>query len=1138
MRASEGKIRFGKRLLNDGWEFVKLPPESTREEAENAAWAPVTLPHDWLIRQADHLYESADAWYRRRLGPEETDAPTVLLGFDGVYMDCDILLNGETVCTHRYGYTAFQVNLSGKLSGKNDEILVHIRHRSPNSRWYSGSGIYRDVTLRLLPEAYLVPDSLYTVQEKRNDGSWQVRVEAEAVGTGPVYARMLNPEGKTAAEGRCEPKNGRVRLTLEIPRGVTWSPAHPALYRLEYGLGEQREEARIGLRTLEFNPEHGFFINGEHLKLKGVCLHHDLGALGAAFHPAAARRQLRIMQEMGANAVRTSHNPPARQLLDLCDEMGILVVDEILDMWERPKTQYDYARFFRECEAADVASWIRRDRNHPCVIMWSIGNEIYDMFAGGRGLEVTRMLRDQVRFHDPAEHAKVTFGSNYMPWQGAQRCAEEVGIPGYNYGEKLYAEHHAAHPDWVIYGSETASLFFSRGIYHFPMEQAILSDVDLQCSALGNSRSSWGASSLQGMIVDDLNTPYSMGQFVWSGMDYIGEPTPYHTRSCYFGQVDTAGFPKDSFYLFQSLWTDRPMIHLGVSWDWNPGQRISVPVMSNCASAELLLNGKSMGIRKLDRSDRERCMAMWVLPFEKGELRAVGYDAEGCRLCEDVRFTCGETAELRLIPESGRLLRDGSDLLFLQVEAVDAAGHPVENARDRLQVSVGGGGILLGLDNGDSTDPDGYQETGKRLFSGKLLMIIGASGRPEPVRIQVRSTAGLCARAEIPTTEAPENGEARPLLRMDFPASPEKTEIPVRRVEILPLGSCRLDPEHPEAVFTWKAYPENASPFHLDWETVTETGIVSPCAEVLAEGDRIRVRGKGDGQILLRALYGNAEDHPERISQMELTLQGFGLASLDPYEFVSAGLHDLQQGDIGAGNEKGIAFARDSGSSMIGFSSLDFGRAGTNRITLSIFALDSEEHWIDLYDGIPGRGGRLITSLRYQKPSIWNVYQEENWELPERLTGTHTICFEAKEKFHLKGFRFEKQSRAYAWQQAAEADAIYGDSFRKEAGAVTGIGNNVSLIWEEMDFGRTEETELILEGSTPLESCAVHLRMENREGRSVTEVVSFPGGERARKSFRIRVPGGMTRVTFLFLPGSRFDFYGYRFGGQEEEFRV
>ncbi len=1121
--------RFHNRLINDGWSFLLLPYGSKPEEAMTDGWKQVDLPHDWLISRED-LYESAEAWYRRTLTSEETDAPVCLVRFDGVYMDCDILLNGELICRHPYGYTAFDADLTGKLLPGENELAVHIRHKSPNTRWYSGSGIFRDVTLRKLPENHIVPDSLYAVT-KEKDGSWEADISVEVTGDGRFSCKLSDSMGETVAEAESYSEDGKAHAVLIIPDGKTWSPDHPELYRLEYTFGEQTESCRIGLRTTRFDPETGFWLNGVHTKLKGVCLHHDLGALGSAFREKAAQRQLRIMKEMGANALRTSHNPPAAKLLELCDEMGILVIDEAFDMWERSKTEYDYARFFPEYEEADVRSWIRRDRNHPSVIMWSIGNEISDMHADMRGTEVTRMLTGQVREHDPKENARVTFGCNYMPWEGGQRCAEEVGIPGYNYGEKLYREHHEAHPGWVIYGSETSSMLFSRGIYHFPLDQSILSEADLQCSALGNSNTSWGAEDLRTCIVGDLNTPFSMGQFIWSGIDYIGEPTPYHTRSCYFGQTDTACFPKDSYYLFQSLWTEKKMIHIGVSWDWNPGQMIDVQVMSNCDSAELFLNGKSLGRRFIIQSDPEKCLPRWRVPYSAGELRAAGYDPDGNVICEDIRRTPGDTESLKMTAEDPAVKSDGWDMTFVTVQAVDQNGNPVENARDRVNITVSGGGRLIGTDNGDSTDTDSYKSSCRRLFSGKLLLMIASDGKAEDIRITVKSTGGICSELTIPVEKSPMMPGISCIERIG--ESAPETTVPARKLEIIPLDGTELNPAKPECRFNAVIHPTNADTTGIEWQITNAAGIPSDSAEVKKTGSGIVVSAKGDGKFYLRALYGNSTDHPELISQLEISISGFGAVRINPYEFVSAGLYDLHEGDIGAGNEKGVAFSRE-GYSMVGFTNIDFGKAGSDTVILPVFALNNDGYDIDLYMGDPRNGGHRVTTLHYEKPSIWNVYQEETYRLPERFKGVKTLCFSMKDKVHLKGFRFEKQSRAWQKQRAADADSVYGDSFERKGEAVTGIGNNVSLTWDEMDFGTEQRAVLTVEGATDLEKNAISVRMENQNGESRNEMIFFLGDGEKEQSFPIRVTQGETKVTFVFLPGSRFDLYGFRFSKEGE----
>ena len=1119
-----------KKLMNDGWEFLKRPNGSTFEEAKDAdTWEPIDLPHDWLIGGRD-LYESADAWYRRRLDAE-TVPEACILCFDGVYMDCDVLLNGEVICTHAYGYTSFMADMTGKIRPGENEIHVHIRHRSPNSRWYSGSGIFRDVFLLTLPENHLVPDSFYLTEQKQGD-TWTLHVQAETAGADGVMfcCAATDDAGREIGRAQTESKDGRICCTVDLRDAEAWDLDHPTLYTLRYTYGEEEGSLRFGVRTTEFSPEKGFLLNGRQVKMKGVCLHHDLGALGAAFHEKAARRQLLLMKEMGVNALRTSHNPPASKLLDLCDELGILVDDEAFDMWERPKTEYDYARFFPEHEAEDVARWIRRDRVHPSVVMWSIGNEIYDMHADERGTEVCVMLMNQVRSHDPEGHGAVTFGCNYMPWAGGQRCAEAVKTVGYNYGENLYEEHHRKHPDWVIYGSETASVLSSRGIYHFPMEKSIMSESDLQCSALGNSNTSWGATDLRKMIVEDLNCSFSMGQYIWSGIDYIGEPTPYHTRSCYFGQADTACFPKDAYYLFQSLWSDRKMLHIGVSWDWNPGQMIDVPVMTNYSRVELLVNGRSVGIKEVRQDDAAKCLPVWKIPFEAGELRARALDTDGKVLAETLRKTSGETAKLILTAEEESLKGDGHDLAFITVQALDGDGNPVENARNRVRITVSGGAYLLGTDNGDSTDTDSYKQNNRRLFGGKLLAIIGSDGTAEDAVITAVSTEGFRAGLRIPVTPAAKIPGTSCLQRI--PDLPGDSLIPVRKIEICAEGSRRLTKDHPSCTFRWKQLPEEAKGEPVQWLVTNDAGIISPFAAVQAEGDRITVTAAGDGSFRLRALGGNAKDHPEIISEIEFSAEGIGSPALDPYAFISAGLYDLHEGDIGTGNEKGIAFSRE-GESMAGFSRVDFGKAGSDTLILPVFALNGDPYEIELFDGDPRKGGRLITVLHYEKPSIWNVYQEETYQLPERLQGLHCLCFRMRDKVHLKGFRFARQSRAFSRLAAGEADTVYGDAFRREGTAVRGIGNNVSLCFEEMDFGNAKECDLMIRGRTDLPVNSITLHIRNGNGEETTGVADFLGTGGAEQHFRIRTPGGMCSVTFVFLPGSAFDFESFRFDNPE-----
>ena len=1112
-------------LINDGWQFAKLPLGSTAEDAGAASWSAVDLPHDWLIWQED-LYESADAWYRRDIELPADHEPVVKVRFDGVYMDCDVLLNGELICTHPYGYTAFDADLTGKIKNGTNRLAVHIRHRSPNTRWYSGSGIFRDVTLVTLPENHLVPDGLYLKEEQAEDG-WMLHISAETSGPQdpPFSCILYNAEGQETARACGKSEGHSAEACLLIPKAHLWSPEDPYLYTLRIRYGEQTEVCRTGIRSVFADAENGLMINGRKTKLKGVCLHHDLGALGAAFHPKAAERQLKLMKDMGANAVRTSHNPPAAAFLELCDRMGILVIDEAFDMWERSKTTYDYARFFPEWYQRDTASWIRRDRCHPSVIMWSVGNEIPDMHADIRGTELTRILRDEVRIHDPLSHALVTFGCNYMPWEGGQRCAEHVDAVGYNYGEKLYDEHRAAHPDWIIYGSETGSVLSSRGIYHFPAGQSIMSDTDEQCSALGNSNTSWGAESLRRILAADMDDGHSLGQFLWSGIDYIGEPTPYHTRSCYFGQADTACFPKDPYYLVQSYWTEAPMIHVGVSWDWNRGQMIDVPVITNCREAELFLNGRSLGRKKNDLHTADAFPLMWKLPFEAGELRAAAYDGNGRILCEDCRRTPGETDHLSLRSENETMLSDGWDLIFVTVSAEDRNNCPVDNARDRVRITVSGGGRLIGTDNGDSTDTDLYKSGCRRLFSGKLLLIIASNGKTEDVHIHAESNSCRGSDLTVPVQKCAL--KAGISCGQEIVSGPLPETVSVRRIDLEALGNPCLTPEQPECAFRYSVIPADAGSTEIQWQACNASAIETPDVLLDADREKVTVRAAGDGQFYLRAVC-RQEGKCVLISQMEFSATGFGNPAVNPCSYVSAGLYDLHEGEIGSGNEKGIAFERGN-RSMIGFRKVDFGRTGSDRITVDLFALSSDPFDLEMYTVGENGEEENHTQLHYDKPSIWNVYQAETWQLPRRLTGIQTLCFRMHDKVHMKGFVFEKQTGAWLNHTAGSADRIYGDLFRVDGSSVKDIGNNVTLTWEDMDFGGEEEVFLEVRGHTPLPVNTITVRIRNGQGNETTGLADYAGDGQAVQRFPIRVPAGNCSVSFVFLPGSAFDFDSFQF---------
>ncbi|WP_274652041.1 glycoside hydrolase family 2 TIM barrel-domain containing protein [Paenibacillus humicola] len=1133
-----------KTLFNDGWAFAKSGLEVTGHDG--LSFEPVDIPHDWLIYDTLNLYEDGIGWYRKRFVHAKEAGQEVLLYFDGVFMDSSLYVNGRFIGEWKYGYSSFEHEITDALVEGENEIIVKVVHQSPCSRWYTGAGIYRNVWLKTRGRNHIATDGMY-ITVKREGSGWIVEAETELVLADDAqlsHTVLYRDQIVAASSDKASAGTAYNRQRLHVTDPLLWSMDEPHLYRLvtelksTAGGGETVETVtqRIGFREIVLDPNEGFRINGRRMKLNGVCEHHDLGALGAAFNKEALRRRFIILKDMGVNAIRTAHNMPAPELMDLADEMGFLIVSEAFDMWERPKSKFDYARFFKDWAAADVRSWIRRDRNHPSLLMWSIGNEIYDTHAGERGLELTGMLMEEVRKHDPKGNGWVTLGSNYMPWENAQKCADLVKAAGYNYAEKYYRKHHEEHPDWIIYGSETGSVVQSRGIYHFPFKQSLLADDDEQCSALGNSATSWGARSTEACIIADRDTPFSLGQFIWTGFDYIGEPTPYHTKNSYFGQIDTATFKKDSYYAYQAAWTDykkKPMVHLFPYWDFSQGQLIDVRVCSNAPKVELQFNGASIGTFDIDQTHGAQLGGWWQLPYEEGELKAIAYDETGAVIATDARRSFRDARKIRLQADKNSLLANGTDLIFVEIAMEDEDGNPVDNANNRVHVEVTGAGRLLGLDNGDSTDYDPYKGLSRRLFSGRLMAIIGAKLEPGTIRIEVSSKGFETVSAEFGALPVPEGTDLTGIsARMKNEERPCVTgsaeEIPVRKIDIVSPSGQLLDPSRREITVRAKLYPENTSYPEVEWSVVNDAGIESNIAKVEAFGAEARITALGDGDFRIRCTSRNGTGKTKLISQLELKAVDLGTAYKDPYGFISAGLYDYGKGEVSNGNERGVATSRD-GETQVGFRDIDFGPYGSDTITLPIFALSSDKYAMQIWEGMPGEeGSELLADVIYQKPSKWNVYQEETYVLPKRLRGITSICFVLRQKVHIKGFSFRKQNRAFEQIGAADSDHIYGDSFAITGNGVEGIGNNVSLEFNQMDFEGEGSAKLVLYGRAPIDN-TIHIRFAGDSGES-SQIVEFAqSGGYEERVFELENITGVQNVTFVFLPGCQFDFGWFRF---------
>lgn len=1156
-----------KRLFNDNWEFVKTPYGTELEElnAWEEKFKPVDIPHDWLIYNTEALYETSTGWYRKHFTAQAGEGH-VLLRFDGVYMDSAVYINGALVGEWKYGYSTFEFDITKFLKDGDNVVAVRVNHHEPNSRWYSGAGIFRNVWLKRVPRTYLASDGIYIVTKKQGE-DFTVTVEAELAGAVEEIASAvvkIERDGSVINEGGMEKAaDGKLKAVLEVKSPLLWDAENPNLYMMTVELPNgDRESVRFGFRDFVFDPDKGFVANGKRVKLHGVCEHHDLGCLGAAFHTAAMRRKLVTLRKMGVNAIRTSHNMPAKELMELADEMGFYVNSEAFDMWEMPMTEYDYARFFPEWSERDVASWVRRDRNHPSVIMWSIGNEIPDTNVP-RGLEITKMLKGYVEQHDPAHNAMVTIGSNYMPWQGAQNCADVYKLAGYNYAENHYDNHHAEHPDWIIYGSETSSIVQSRSVYHFPLSGSALTEEDEQCSSLGKNRPSWAAKSTEYCICMDRDRDYAAGQFLWTGFDYIGEPTPYKTKNSYFGQIDTAGFPKDSFYLYQAEWTDykkAPMVHLFPYWDFTPGQLIDIRVCSNAPKVEVFVNEKSLGVVEIDHAHGEELFPSFQAPYAPGVIRAVAYDEAGNVIAEDIHRSFTDSAKLVLQADKDTMSADGEDLIFVEISTVDAQGNPVENAMDYVEVAVDGAGRLLGLDNGDSTDYDQYKGTCRKLFNGKLLAVIGAKTEAGPIQVSVKpmNASSAVEAAELTlhakAAEVREGVSARTENTARSLVTGKENAIPVRKIELISEGGQVFTEENPEIVVKAFVYPADATDKEIIFSAVNDLGIVSNLAEVeflsVEELETVkqessadaqenasrciaacRVKAKGDGRFRLRAASRSGTDKVKLFTSLEFTVSGLGEAYINPYEFVPGSLYNCSKGEVGGFSQNSVASAQE-GVTEIGYRGIDFGKYGSDEITIPIFAQGSGPQHLQIWEGMPeDEGSEMLADVIYQKPSIWDVYQPETYKLKRRIKGVTTLCFVIKdERYFIKGFSFTKLNKAFAQLKAVECDNLYGDTFIRKEDAVEGIGNNVFLEYEDMDFGEQGFSQITICGRTKLQKNDIRIRFTGEDGESTNQVVEFPHSEEYREvTFPLKTVNGTAKVGFLFLPGCDFDFKWFIF---------
>jgi len=772
--------------FNDDWRFLKADAPGAESPAfDDAAWRELRLPHDWAIEgpfdsklnpHTGALPISGTAWYRKTFTVADGLKGRVLtLEFDGVMSNARVWLNGKEIGGRPYGYIGFSVDLTPELrfGGQKNVVAVRVAPEDRSSRWYPGAGIYRNVWLDVTGPVHVARWGTYVTTPQVDAARATVVVKTEVRNGGDaVRTTILDAAGKSVAT-MTSPVG--VDASLNVPRPHRWDIDDPYRYTvvsevLVGGRAVDRYTTPFGIRTIAFDKTKGFSLNDRTMKLHGVCLHHDLGALGAAINRRAVERQLEIMKRAGVNAIRTSHNPPAPELLDACDRMGFVVMDETFDMWRIPKVPNGYAKYFDEWSERDARDMVRRDRNHPSIILWSIGNEVPEQ-GRADGWQVAKRLVDFVHAEDPTRPTTAAFDN----WTGAvkNKLAEQVDIPGFNYKPMHYETILKDHPDWIIVGSETSSGLSSRGVYHLPLEN-YPKHPSLQITSYDVMAPSWAMPPDVEFAYQD-KLPNVLGEFVWTGFDYLGEPTPFFggrganasdwpARSSYFGMVDLAGFPKDRYYLYQSVWTKAPMVHVLPHWNWEAGQTIPVMAYSNADEVELFLNGKSLGRKKRfsepveipvgvnvspDKKFSTRYRLRWDVPFAPGSLKAVAY-TRGKQVAVDEVRTAGAAARVVLVPDRTTISADGDDLSFFTARVEDKDGNLCPSASNLVQFSVTGAGTIRAVDNGNAATVEPFQADHRKAFNGMALLIV-SSKRGEAGRISVTAKSeGLApATAQI-----------------------------------------------------------------------------------------------------------------------------------------------------------------------------------------------------------------------------------------------------------------------------------------------------------------------------------------------------------------------------------------------------
>lgn len=766
--------------LNDGWEFKK------GDAAAESAWQKVRIPHDWAIygpfdrdndlqkvavEQNGETEETVKTGrtgglpfigkgtYRTTFEVPDTAGRNVALVFDGAMSNAHVKVNGKEVAYWPYGYNSFYADVTDAVKPGDNDMVVELENFERASRWYPGAGLYRNVHLVNTDRVHIPTWGTFvtTPDVSAKEASVSLAIEIEGAKKGEkidVTTEIINPEGKVVAHNNAPyiAHGQKHTQNFLVADPQLWSPESPSLYTARTtlkvdGKAVDSYDTRFGIRKLEYIPEKGFFLNGKPTKFKGVCNHHDLGPLGAAVNRSALRHQIELLKDMGANAIRTSHNMPAPELVELCDEMGMMLMVEPFDDWSfRPKSPNGYGRFFSEWAERDITNMVKHYRNNPSVVMWSIGNEVPSQW-GPDGVQELVMLQDMIKGLDTTR--PVTCGMDQIGAVLDNGFAASLDIPGFNYKPQYYEKAYGMLPQRMILGSETASTVSSRGVYHFPVsfenEHNQVVHPDNQSSSYDNESCFWSNTPDIDFYMDEQ--PWVLGQFVWTGFDYLGEPSPYDTdawpsHSSVFGIIDLASLPKDRYYLYRSQWNkDDATLHVLPHWNWKgrEGEVTPVFVYTSYPKAELFINGKSQGVReKNDSTLQTRYRLMWnETRYEPGELKVVAYDKDGNRAAEKIVRTAGKPHHLVVTSNTDKLAANGDDLAYLTVQVADKEGNIVPVDSRRVKFNVTGAGSFEATANGDPTCIMPFQNPEMDLFSGAATAIVRSSAQPGDIKFTV-----------------------------------------------------------------------------------------------------------------------------------------------------------------------------------------------------------------------------------------------------------------------------------------------------------------------------------------------------------------------------------------------------------------